>query len=353
MRRWILAGLAVIIIPVMLFITVMFFVSGAFRASACSPSIAAVKAGTVTLGSGPASDAYFSLFGEALVVEKQYNAAIIIQVGKAEGISDYGIAIAIATSLQASGLRNLTSGELDSVGLFKQRPSAIVWGTLQEIMDPIHAAQAFIVYMKENVPNYDSMAMVDVAIAIQNPANVSAYQSSWQWDQIATEIVTGASVEGCGEAHLPLDPGYFVTDGFNEWRDGDPHKGIDLDFEGDASGHPVYAALSGVVIDSGIGNGCSGNNPVIILTDIGLQVGYYHMYGGDILVGVGDQVTAGQQIGVIGNCGQSNAAHLHFEVNLANATEPWLSGIATMNKYGATWLDPEAVLAYYGVVLFP
>ena len=50
--------------------------------------------------------------------------------------------IALATALQESSLRNLTTGDRDSVGLFQQRPSQ-GWGTVAQILDPVFAANAF------------------------------------------------------------------------------------------------------------------------------------------------------------------------------------------------------------------
>ena len=50
--------------------------------------------------------------------------------------------VALMTALQESQLQNLNCGDRDSVGLFQQRPTA-GWGTVQEILDPTYAAEAF------------------------------------------------------------------------------------------------------------------------------------------------------------------------------------------------------------------
>jgi len=70
------------------------------------------------------------------------NARIIIQVGRGLGVSDRGIAIALATAMVESWIRNLDWGDRDSLGLFQQRPST-GWGTEAEVRDPYRAAAAF------------------------------------------------------------------------------------------------------------------------------------------------------------------------------------------------------------------
>ena len=360
--RWLGWVGGILCIAVLMFASILFFASGESQtAAACTPSVTAIEEGSVTVGSGPASDAYFAHFGSDIVAEKKANAALIIQSSRKEGLTDYSTSVVIATALQESGLLNLPNGDRDSRGLFQQRPSVKIWGTAQEIMDPPHATKAFIDYMKAHVPNRDSMSLIDVAIAVQNPSR-SAYHKSWVWNDVAAEIVKGASSESCagGEAHLPLDPGYHVSDGFADPRPSlsigsKPHIGIDMVYGSDTLGKTVYAAFSGVVIQSGYGGGCnaSNNNPVMILTKEGFEIGYLHMNGQQILVQKGDAVVAGQKIGSIGSCGQSTGPHLHFEVTPANDHDSWLSSVRSVIKYGSTWLDPEGVMAHYGVKLLP
>ena len=78
----------------------------------------------------------------ALTAEQETNARIIIQVGREQGVPDYGIIIALATAMQESSLRNINYGDRDSVGLFQQRPST-GWGTIDDIMNPYHSAYLF------------------------------------------------------------------------------------------------------------------------------------------------------------------------------------------------------------------
>ena len=55
------------------------------------------------------------------------NATTIATVGKAMGLADHAVTIALATSLQEARLLNLPYGDRDSLGLFQQRPSQ-GWG---------------------------------------------------------------------------------------------------------------------------------------------------------------------------------------------------------------------------------
>ena len=77
-----------------------------------------------------------------LTDEMRGNARIIIDVGRALGVPDQGIVIALAAAAQESGLQNLHHGDLDSLGLFQQRPTE-GWGTVEEVLDPVRATTAF------------------------------------------------------------------------------------------------------------------------------------------------------------------------------------------------------------------
>ncbi|MDW4911732.1 hypothetical protein RB628_42195, partial [Streptomyces sp. ADMS] len=62
--------------------------------------------------------------------------------GVAMNIPARGQIVALATALQESGLRNLTYGDRDSLGLFQQRPLQ-GWGTANEILDPVYTSTKF------------------------------------------------------------------------------------------------------------------------------------------------------------------------------------------------------------------
>lgn len=129
----------------------------------------------------------------------------------------------------------------------------------------------------------------------------------------AQQYTPGASVvSGNGQFAHPL-PGGSVSSGFG-YRDflgGAFHKGVDF---AAAEGTPYYAADSGTVIyatNDGSYNGGAGNW-IVIAHGNGLVTKYMHSSA--VYVSVGQHVDKGQNIGAVGNTGQSFGAHLHFQV---------------------------------------
>ncbi|MFE2477345.1 peptidoglycan DD-metalloendopeptidase family protein [Streptomyces sp. NPDC059389] len=128
----------------------------------------------------------------------------------------------------------------------------------------------------------------------------------------------------------PVDESYISTQwhaGGGMWSSGS-HTGIDFHA---ASGTTVHAVGLGTVVEAGWG-GAYGNNVVIKHAD-GTYTQYGHM--SSLSVSVGDQVTAGQQIGLSGSTGNSSGPHLHFEAR-------------TGAQYGSD-IDPVAYLRQHGV----
>ncbi|NJP53474.1 M23 family metallopeptidase [Streptomyces sp. SBST2-5] len=113
------------------------------------------------------------------------------------------------------------------------------------------------------------------------------------------------------------------------WSSGS-HTGIDFHA---ASGTPVRSVGMGTVVEAGWG-GAYGNQVVIKMHD-GTYTQYAHL--SSISVSVGQQVTAGQQIGNSGATGNVTGAHLHFEAR-------------TSAEYGSD-IDPVAYLRAHGVEL--
>jgi len=113
--------------------------------------------------------------------------------------------------------------------------------------------------------------------------------------------------------HSPANLAY-ISSGFG-YR-ADPFTGgaafhAGLDFKGPI-GAPIYAAAAGTV--SFVGSQQGYGNTVEIDHGNGLMTRYAHMSG--FRARVGQQVEAGQVIGLIGNTGRSTGPHLHFEVRI-------------------------------------
>ena len=87
------------------------------------------------------------------------------------------------------------------------------------------------------------------------------------------------------------------------------HSGVDF---GGPVGQPVLAPAGGVVIF----NGLTDLRGQIIILDHGWGVttGFYHLSGASVQVG--DRVTAGQPIGLLGSTGLSTGPHLHWELRV-------------------------------------
>ncbi|WP_395243335.1 hypothetical protein ACGGZK_14480 [Agromyces sp. MMS24-K17] len=123
-----------------------------------------------------------------LTDETRANAQLIVDVGRALGVPDQGIVVALAAAAQESGLKNNAYGDLDSLGLFQQRPSQ-GWGTPEEVQDPHRAAIAFYGGQTNpnpgrtrgllDVPGWESMTVAQAAQAVQVSAHPDHY-AKWE-----------------------------------------------------------------------------------------------------------------------------------------------------------------------------
>lgn len=82
------------------------------------------------------------------------------------------------------------------------------------------------------------------------------------------------------------------------------------------TGAPIVAAASGTVSTAGWVSGYG--NYTVINHGGGVMTAYGHQSA--IYVSVGQQVTAGDQIGAVGSTGNSTGPHLHFEVYINGST---------------------------------
>jgi hypothetical protein len=107
-------------------------------------------------------------------------AATIAGVAADEKLPAHAVTIAYATAMQESKLHNLAYGDLDSVGVFQQRPSE-GWGTASQLKDPVYATAAFFRALTK-VPGWQQMPVDQAAQAVQHSADGSAYS---QYDLMA------------------------------------------------------------------------------------------------------------------------------------------------------------------------
>ncbi|MGK4906443.1 C40 family peptidase [Streptomyces albus] len=115
--------------------------------------------------------------------EQVPHAQTIVATGLSMHVSKKGQVIALATALQESRLRNLSSGDRDSLGLFQQRPSQ-GWGTAKQIRDPVYASTKFYEHLKK-VPGWQQMTVTQAAQAVQNSLYPGAYA---KWEPLATAL---------------------------------------------------------------------------------------------------------------------------------------------------------------------
>jgi len=269
------------------------------------------------------------------------NAATIVKVGQDLEVPPRGWIIAVATAMQESSLDNLghlgEDNDHDSLGLFQQRPSQ-GWGTPEQVRDPVYASKKFYQALLK-VPDWQTMPLTRAAQTVQRSAYPDAYAKH---EPKATEIVdkiTGgasktavtAQVAGrCAKPDEVTSGGWVrpvdapVGSGYRTAERPD-HQGVDLSTR---RGVPVRAAAAGTVIHmecdkAEIGYNCdrdgSPSTPgcgwYLDIRHSGNWVTRYCHLLRKPLVGTGDKVTAGQQIGLLGTSGHSSGPHLHFEVH--------------------------------------
>ncbi len=159
----------------------------------------AVVAGLVYLfwsGAGPLPDPEGCnvKVGEVEVeidTEQAENATLITAVAVRRGLPARAVSIAIATAFQESKLRNIRHGDRDSVGLFQQRPSQ-GWGTVEQIMDPTYATNAFYDALVK-IDGYQEMRITEAAQRVQRSGFPEAYQAHAAGARALASALTGYS----------------------------------------------------------------------------------------------------------------------------------------------------------------
>jgi hypothetical protein len=123
--------------------------------------------------------------------EQAENAALITALAVRRGLPARAATIALATAMQESKLYNLEGGDRDSLGLFQQRPSQ-GWGTRSQILDPVHATNAFYDALVK-IPDYQDLEITVAAQQVQRSAYPAAYAKHEADARALASALTGYS----------------------------------------------------------------------------------------------------------------------------------------------------------------
>lgn len=146
--------------------------------------------------------------------EQTANAATISTVATLRrGLPPRAAHIGVTTAIQESKLRNLTSGDRDSLGLFQQRPSQ-GWGTAEEIGDPVRASGRFYDALVK-VEDWQRRPLTEVAQDVQRSGHPDAYADHEGEGQVMADALTGGSAGGVGcridPSETAGDPAQVIT----------------------------------------------------------------------------------------------------------------------------------------------
>jgi cell wall-associated NlpC family hydrolase len=170
------------------------------RGSLCSCLLTSPGQGQQAPGApDPAMLSTISLSGGGgFTAEQRGIAATALREARTRGISDRGVVVALAAGFQESGVRNLTYGDLDSVGWLQQRAG---WGSLAQRMNPGYAAGKFFDALSR-VSGWESMSVTAAAQAVQRSGFPNAYA---KWESKAGALL--ASVQGSSPSAPQPAPG--------------------------------------------------------------------------------------------------------------------------------------------------
>jgi murein DD-endopeptidase MepM/ murein hydrolase activator NlpD len=189
------------------------------------------------------------------------------------------------------------------------------------------------------------------------PANTTQFEvtelviperRSWTYQYGSVYIMGDASAEHNDDIvyALPFKEGkqFKVEQGYNGKSSHAGENALDFNLP---AGEPIMAARDGkvVMLKSDSNRGCPDSscarlgNFITIMHDDGSFADYYHLKQNGVLVAIGDEVTAGQAIGLTGNTGWATGYHLHFIVYVQR-----FDGRKTLKTRFKTSKDPAALL---------
>lgn len=288
---------------------------------------------------------------DGLTSSQLANVQSIVDEGKREGVPTRAVLIALAAASQESHFTNYANdgqgGDLapdqrgiagslalpheavgsdhGSLGVFQQQWPW--WGSMTDLMTPARAASKFYAALLK-VVGWQGMTVTEAAQAVQS----SAYPDAYADDEAVARDLLGLSSASSGveaaatsstcesQADLPGDvvfplpanSGYRDDHNFGgrggHWAS--VHTGDDFSV---ACGTPVLAVTDGTVV---VRTDQSWAGPWLVQVSTGtgqLTTWYAHMRR--LTVASGEHVTAGEQIGEVGDLGNATGCHLHLEVH--------------------------------------
>lgn len=122
------------------------------------------------------------------------NAALIAAISMKRDLPSRAATIALTTAFQESKIRNLNYGDRDSLGLFQQRPSQ-GWGTAEQILDPVHATNAFYDALVK-FKGYETADITKIAQKVQRSGYPEAYRDHEGQGRVLASTLTGYSPAG-------------------------------------------------------------------------------------------------------------------------------------------------------------
>lgn len=340
---------------------VLLFLTGGGSAAACAGG-----AGTVDPERVP-TEPVAGYSGEQLT-----NAALIMNAAVPLGLDRQAQVIGVMTAMGESSLRNIGYGDdingvtnpdgspTCSLGLFQQQWCLGSWGTREQVMDPTYAATQFFTRLAA-VPDWQNLEPTLAAHKVQRNADPFHYEKYFDAaDQVVTAIAgdgqNGGGCAGNGSIVYPLSPGYNMTSGYgprpvtvpgaSSW-----HPAVDLQHWPNPCGDQIYSISDGTVT-------YVGGIQATIKSPDGWSVSYLHMKLSDISVKVGDTVTAGQPIALVGNEGPSGGCHLDIRINKQGTTDPAIAALKAGEDLGGPatshgFVNPEEFYQAFGMDICP
>lgn len=145
--------------------------------------------------SGPAGSG--ALDAARLNIQQRGIAGLIITIGKQRHLPPRAWQVAIQAGMTESGLRPLSYGDRDSLGIFQMRPS-MGWGSVTQLQDPAYTINKFYDVLVK-LPDWQQQRPGDSAQDVERSAFPDRYH---RWESMAANLIGDmgklADPTGCG-----------------------------------------------------------------------------------------------------------------------------------------------------------